>query len=318
MVGSHILLVAVLIIKHKLDFRQTAHCEGREVDRRLFNNQVPGADSSFILVRGEISSEMDLRIILEAGAAQGITVNSRMAVYASNLLETSGTSNPCLGYLTVTSVGSFTSILGIPSDTTQQFRPPARSFQVYCLLESPASQKIALYSKNKFWLNKIFSLKQQNKLRITIVDDVKRCDLELVVISRKVYFDRHHDVLITPHIGARISHTIDLGDESAIREVVKSFSRFYRHLTRTSSVNLRNVWMELNLLKQKISDDFSRKSPLLIPTGRNLIADEPATIVVDEQARLGMTIFNQTDQHLYPYLFYFDPTDLTISMSIFH
>ena len=258
---------------------------------------------------------MGSRIILEAGAAQGITVNSRMAVYASNLLENASTQNPRLGYLTVTSVEPFTSTLGVPSDTTQEFRPPARNFQVYCLLECPASQKIALYSKNKFWLNKIFPLKQENKLGFTIVDDVKRCDLELVVIGRKVHFYRHRDVLITPHIGARISHTIDLGDESAIREVVKSFSRFYHHLTRTEGFNLRNVWMELKLLKQEIDDDFF---PLLIPTGRNLIADEPATIVVDKQARLGMTIFNQTDQHLYPYLFYFDPTDLTISTFFFH
>jgi len=66
---------------HKLEMPewQTAHCEGREVNRRLFNNHVSGADNSFILARGKISSEMGSRIILEAGAAQGITVGSRMA-----------------------------------------------------------------------------------------------------------------------------------------------------------------------------------------------------------------------------------------------
>ena len=307
----YVFIVSLSITEHNLDFRQTAHCEGQEVDRRLFNNRALGADNSFILARGEISSGM---IILEAGAAHGITVNSRMAIYASNLLETAGTQNPCLGYLTVTSAGPFTCILGVPSDTSQQFRPPPCNFQVYCLLECPASQKIALYCKYRFWLKNVFPPEQEKNLGITIVDDVEHCDLELIVIGGKVYFDRRRDVLITPHIGARISHTIDVNDASAIREVVKSFSRFYRHLTRTAGVNLRNVRMELRLLEE-IRDDFAR---LFIPAGGNLIADEPATIVVDEHTPFGMTIINETELPLYAYLFYFDPTDLTISMFIFH
>jgi len=67
--------------------------------------------------------------------------------------------------------------------------------------------------------------------------------------------------------------------------------------------------MELKVLKVDLSQDFDR---VLTPIGKNLIEHEPATIVVDEFACLGMTLFNQTDLSLYPYLFYFDPTDLTI------
>ena len=119
-----------------------------------------GADNSCILARGEILSGMVLRIILEAGAAQGITANSQMAVYDSNLLETPGTPNQCLGYLTVTSVKPFTSILG-PSDTSPQFKPSASSFQVYCLLDCLASQKITLYCENGSGLKNIFPPKQE-------------------------------------------------------------------------------------------------------------------------------------------------------------
>ena len=73
--------------------------------------------------------------------------------------------------------------------------------------------------------------------------------------------------------------------------------------------------MELNRLTEGTSPDLGLE---FAPTGNNLIAEEPATIIVDEFACLGMTIFNQTQLPLYPSLFYFDPTDLTISTSTFH
>lgn len=293
-----------LIHKMRMPPWQTPHCEGQGVYRQLFNNRAPGADSSFILAKLEETSKKAWNIILEAGAAQGITVGSRMAVHASNLLETAGTPNPRLGYLTVTSVGPFTCVLEVPPDTKRFPIPPL----FYCLIEYRASQKIALYCEDRLWLESLFPPETHNQLTMTIVDDVQSCDLQLTVIGEKVYFDRHN-VLVTPHIGTRIPHTIDADDKSAIWNVVKSSLHFYYHLIRTGSDDFRNVWMELKKLKDELSEDFDR---VYTPIGKNLIEVEPATIVVDESACLGLTIFNQTNLHLYPYLFYFDPTDLTI------
>ena len=289
---------------------QTPHCEGQGVYRRLFNSRAPGADSCFILARSKVLPEKALSIILEAGAAQGITVGSRMAVHASNLIETVATENPCLGYLTVTSVGPFTCVLEVPSGSKRFGIPPL----FYCLVEYRASQKIALYSQDGRWLETLFPPEEQNQLGINIVDNVQACELQLTVSGGKVYFNRHNP-LVTPHIGTRISYTIDVADVLTIRKVVQSSLHFYHHLTRTGSDDFRNVWMELKILKEELNDDFDQ---IFTPIGRNLIADEPATLVVDEFARLGMTIYNQTDLPLYPYLFYFDPTDLTISMLILY
>lgn len=234
-----------------------------------------------------------------------------MAVHVSDLLQTASTSNPCRGYLTVTSVGPFTSVLEVPLNTKlRAFQPPAYPFQVYCL-KYQASQNFALYCKDKSWLETVFPLEQQNQLGITIVDDVESCDLKLTVTGRNVYFDRNRAELVTQHIGSRISHTINIEEVSAIREVVKSSSHFYYHLTRPGSDDFQDVRMELNLLEEELTEDFDRD---FIPIGENLIANEPATVIVDEHACLGMTIINKTNLSLYPYLFYFDPTDLTISM----
>lgn len=69
---------------------------------------------------------------------------------------------------------------------------------------------------------------------------------------------------------------------------------------------------------------MNEASPLeeivLIPSGKNLISKESATvtIVVDEDAMYGMTITNQSRHCLYPFVFYFDPTELTIGESDYH
>ena len=110
--SRYVFIISLSITEHNLDFRQTAHCEGQEIDWQLFNSHEPGANNFFILARDEIVSGMVL-ITLDARAAQGITVNSQMAIYAFNLLETAGTSNPHLGNLTATSVKPFTSILSL-------------------------------------------------------------------------------------------------------------------------------------------------------------------------------------------------------------
>ena len=215
-----------------------------------------------------------------------------MAIHASNLLETPGNSNPCLGYLTVTSVGPFTSTY-----TWSTFR--------YLLTISATCQQLSgsllppwlsgltknhLVLWNEFWLKNVFPPKQEEKLGITVVNDVEYCDLKLIVFDGKVHLYRCRDMLITLHtkVGPCISHTINIVDKSAIREVVKSFSQFYHHLRLTEDVKLTKVRMELRLLEE-IGDDFAS---VLTPTGENLIADEPATIVVNEHACLGMTMIH--------------------------
>jgi hypothetical protein len=96
-----------------------------------------------------------------------------------------------------------------------------------------------------------------------------------------------------------------------IRGVAKATAHFYYHLTREAPDDFgKDVWMELKELKEDPSEKYLIN---FAPTGPNLIAEEPATIVVNENARLGMTVFNQTELKLYPFLLYFDPTDLTIS-----
>ena len=118
-----------------------------------------------------------------------------------------------------------------------------------------------------------------------------------------------------PHIGAWncISHTIDIVDKLVIQEVVKSFSQFYHHLELTGDVKTTKVRIELKKVKKE-----KKNSSVFTPIGKNLITSEPAEIVINKGVKFGITIFNNTKASLYPYIFYFSPMDLSISMFVFH
>ncbi|KAF8873800.1 hypothetical protein CPB84DRAFT_1817961 [Gymnopilus junonius] len=213
-------------------------------------------------------------ITLEAGSAQGITVGSRFTAHETNLIETPIMPNP-------------------PSrNLCENIRPP---LQFYSKLKQRAAVRhIFIYSADHQWLESVFPPEVRTELSATFVDDVKSCDLELSVEGGIVHFDRHNN-LVTPLL-------VGVDEVDTIRAVVKASLHFYYHLTRSAPATFKNVWMELQELKSEPNEEF----------GENLLEEEPAEIVVDENAQLGMTIYNESSLTLYPYLFYFDPTELTI------
>ena len=76
--------------------------------------------------------------------------------------------------------------------------------------------------------------------------------------------------------------------------------------------------MELQYLEQ-IDPDDDEEPENYRPTGQNLLAREPSEIQVpdaDVDKPVGMTLYNDSDIPIYPYLFYFDPNELTISKPV--
>jgi hypothetical protein len=168
-----------------------------------------------------------------------------------------------------------------------------------------------LYCDDRDWLETCFPSDERERLSVDLVDDdhANAAGLRLSIMEDGVHFDRN-DTMINPYIGSRMPHVVDRTDILLIREVIRRFMHFNYHLTRMGGDDFRNVYMELRRLRTDYSANFDQT---LTPVGENLIEKEPASLVVDEVARLGMTIHNRTDLPLYPYLFYFDPSDLDIS-----
>jgi hypothetical protein len=278
---------------------QTAICEGYGVNWRLFSNQEGGSDWSFILTHNKHKI-----ITLDAGDAQGITVGSVLSVHTTNL-----TDSPSIGKLQVTSVNKFSSTLG-------SLLGEAR-FQIpdlfYCKLLKTANCTINVYCKNKEWLASIFPHDFMEQSGVLLADTARKCDLELVVSNGKVSFYRHHK-LVTPHLEKYICHDVSANAVDSIQKIVCATRTFYYHLTRSTIDESIQVQITLQTLKDTSLKTSPLEEPALIPFGRNLISKEPATIVVDKNAMYGMTITNQSDHCLYPFVFYFDPTELTIEV----
>jgi hypothetical protein len=74
--------------------------------------------------------------------------------------------------------------------------------------------------------------------------------------------------------------------------------------------------MELHELQECAGDNYYYTTEHQ-RVGKNLLQQEPAHIQVSDvdASLLGMTLYNDGPKAVYPYLFYFDPNDLTISKS---
>ena len=281
-------------------YRQTPHCEGQHVDRRLFNKRALGADGAFILAH-RVNKETGISQ-LHAGAAQGITLGSTFGIHYSNLKSDSN--KPC-GFLVVTEVNPFTSKLA-PSLEDPVSQVPSK---FYGKMIKRGAEGVSIYSNNRLWLETIFPPETCTLLSAKLTDDPQKALLWLIRDENgKVRFERN-DPMITPFIGPRFPHVVGEDKVELIQQVARGYIHFNYHLTRTGE-DFKGVFMEMRTLSATYSDNYDM---ILTPIGDDLIQNEPTKIVVDEDVRLGMTIFNQTYLPLYPHVFYFDPSDLEIS-----
>ncbi|CAA7268645.1 unnamed protein product [Cyclocybe aegerita] len=287
---------------HKLSLAtklQTPRCEGHGVTWRLFNNHLSGSDWSFILTRRDDRN----MFILDAGIAQGITVGSRLSAHSTNIIGFKSE-----GEFEVKSVTMLSSTLEVISP-----QPPVQLPDLlYSRLVYTSGSQIKVYCRKRRWLEFTFPPQVRNESGILVVDDPWSCDLELVVSHGKVSFRPRHE-LVTPHLEKKVRYEVDVNDSDTVRNVVCSSRVFYYHLTRPVLGEFPHARIELKELDYVASAEVAAtEEPPLMPTGDNLLRNEPATIVVDEEAVYGMTIANQSDYRLYPFVFYFDPTKLTI------
>jgi len=143
-----------------------------------------------------------------------------------------------------------------------------------------------------------------------------------VVSNGRVSFHRHNKLLVAvaPYLDKCIRHDASAGAADSIQNIVCAARMFYYHLTRSAIDNSALARIELKMLTSNTSSTASlSQEPVLIPCGENLISNERATIVIiDEEDGYGMTIINESKHCLYPFVFYFDPTDLTIRKSNYH
>jgi len=99
-----------------------------------------------------------------------------------------------------------------------------------------------------------------------------------------------------------------------VNTVILASAHYFWHLRRTNTKqSLKNrVRIEFTRLKElnnQFDDDFN---PLVAPDGPNLNINGTVDLIVDHNAMYGVKIVNDTNLALYPSLFFFDNSDLSI------
>jgi len=286
-----------------IPFRQMPHGEGRHLYRQLYNldPSIVGDPSLVPTRRSELGD--CLLITLFAGSIHGIAKGDKLSVYTNNLADASR--NPCLGELVVDSLDEFRSTLAIHS--AMDFANTLPSL-FYCkLVDSSMKQGTALYSPDRSWLESVFPRHIQFQLSLNIRDDDKNYDLRLDVVDEQVHFRQRTNLVITD----MPDWTADKNDIDKIHKVVKRHIHFYSHLELTSPHNIQEISIELNELTQTGEKDFVPSNP------SRILSEDPIYISASNTKLYGLTLRNNGDLKLYPYIFFFDPMTLTISESLF-
>ncbi|KAJ3551271.1 hypothetical protein NP233_g13112 [Leucocoprinus birnbaumii] len=293
---------------------QNAHCQGAEVNRRLFNHRMKGGDPSFI--PGRKSNAGDL--VMDAGTVQGVAVGCSVSLHQSNLLPTPGQPNDSLGTLIVTAVKSTSATLAFQS------LPPAGSGSApipftlsslprlfYCRISQRPPQSLTISSNDLQWLESTFNHEFCVSLSLTITTHTKTADLVFIRDGDVVHLD-HNLNLAVSHIGTRSPYTIRDNDIGLLHRVVQCAIGFRFHLLRTNIGPSPNFDLKMEFHELRMSFDsklgFGEK-----PSGRDLFEKDPAIVEVKEDKQYGLTIHNFSNEWLYPHLFYFDPSELSIT-----
>ena len=152
-----------------------------------------------------------------------------------------------------------------------------------------------------------------NSCKISLCEDRKKSRLEIVMEDNKLVFNILDERVLKYGL-SRIPYTIE-PDPDDIRPVLRAAAHYYWHLNRTQPNNQiqNNVKVEFYKLKESDTDFDEAGSPERYPVGDNLCRQDVIEFSVEDEAMYGIKIVNTTPWDLYPNVFYFDNSELSIS-----
>ncbi|KAH9834619.1 caspase domain-containing protein [Rhodofomes roseus] len=289
---------------------QNPQCEGYFQDRILFNTKL-SASRPFHSVRRDATA-----YTLEAGSINGVTLDSRYAVYNTRDGPALGISP--LAYLRVSEVHPAESTLVTISDQPVFVLGLGQS--AYALqTEAGTDQYLQLYvteDERRSFLLHARTDHAQNGLvsRSAIFRLVEKtsADLEVTMDTSAMQFTMLHPLIATRGL-QRLPFPVDLSSDD-VYETLHAASRFFWHLKRTSPQPSlqQQVRIEFRRLREvPAEDEFD--DPIYEPYGPDLNVAGTVDLIVDDDAMYGITLINETHIPLYPSLFYFGSSDLSIT-----
>jgi hypothetical protein len=289
--------------------KQNPQCEGHNRDCIWFTRKIGGRQDCIHVVR-----RVKQEYIMEAGTAHGITDGAIFALYTDRSLvqapvATLKASNP---------KGATTILVPLPESAQ-----PDIDKQAFALLIKAGEESFRIHvepnEKLKTILEKIAEEREKydSKRPKVILVEKEKAELDITIDREKLVFnitDQH----VRVHGLHRLYDTTPLTFE-AVRPVIRKAAHYFWHLRRTGNTKrlLDLVDIEFTRLKEVDEEYDDVFNPVRRPCGPNLIKDGVIDIVIEEEeeeAIYGIKIVNKSETPLYPSFFYFDNSDLSISM----
>jgi hypothetical protein len=297
---------------------QKPQCEGENKTRFLFDGKMSAVDpKAFRLTEG------GGHIKVCAGSIQGVVVGTEFKVHG---LDSTPSSPVILGTLVALSVG-------LDSSKLNQC-PGADKFDI----PQGARAVVSDWKNDAFTLKVAVELKPEDQLAralfpdrdITLGDQVRlmlgngfvqvleRANADIVVkrksAAEEILCIERLDSLIPKY--ANVTTQFDpVNKLNHFACIFDAIAQFNYHLARHRADDPfeQKVSLELfRLNKQPGSSEWVPDEGV-----GNLLGNNDARLQADEEARYGLTITNRSQYDLYPYLFYFDPSDYSISVCPF-
>ena len=252
--------------------------------------------------------------IMEAGTVHGITDGAIFALYTNRSLvsmqvpvATLKASNP---------KGDTTILVPLPESAQPDIDKQAFGL----LIEAGEKESLRIHVEPNEKLKRILEeiAEEREKYDRTqpkvILVEKENAELDIAVDGEKLVFNIT-DQLVRTHGLHRLYGTTPLILES-VRPVIRKAAHYFWHLRRTGNTKHLQSLVDIEFRRlEEVDEEYDEMfNPIRRPYGPNLIKDGVIDIVVEKEALYGIKIVNKSKVPLYPSLFYFDNSDLSICM----
>lgn len=254
---------------------------------------------------------------MKAGAAHGITKGATFAIYRDR--DSVATEAP-LGILTASdSPDPFSTILSGP-----EFGIGKRAFalQTGAGAEEDLLVHIAMDPKLESVFRALADEMKENQsgqrqIRAVNEDEIGIVHLDIALEDSKIIFNILNP-LVTEHGLKRMPFQVN-PTVNEVRPVLRAAAHFYWHLHRTGkdAILQEKVKIEFTRLTEDRQDYDDTLRPTKVPQGPNLIQEGVVDLVVKKGDMYGIKLTNTSGRSLYASVFFFDNSNLSISMCSF-
>lgn len=299
---------------------QTPQCEGENKKGFLFNGRAVVADPKvFKLFK---TKEGIIKVL--AGSIHGVITGTVFTAQDSNATPFSRRD---LGVLVALEVNIDSSILGYPSEANKFDIPQGAKAVVSDWRNDASTLKVAIELGPDDPVVRAFfperGLTQPEQVEQIIhsrfIKVPERANADIVIRRGPSDDDEllieRLDALIPKYAEVTTKFKFGVGMLDRFPYILDAIAQFNYHLARHNSADpfKQAISVELHKLKKLLD------GRLRVPdeSAGNLFIDNDARLLVDKEARYGLTIVNRSKFNLFPYLFYFDPSDYSISVCAF-